>query len=87
MEPTTATIGFSVITILQLANLIWTGRLGSKIEDAVTDKQCIERKKACIELHRIEDIAIDKNIAGLRHDVDTHVHNGGGNVKYPAGGC
>ena len=87
MEPTTATIGFSVITILQLANLIWTGRLGAKIENAVTDKQCLERKKACIKVHKIEGGGINNKITDLRHDVDTHVHNGNGAVKYPAGGC
>lgn len=66
-----ATIGISAIIVLQVANL-WQGkRTSQKVDNMVTNDRCLERMDNCKrELHVIE------------RKMDSHVHNGGGGVKY-----
>jgi len=82
MEMDAATIGFTMIGILQVANLAWTGVMNSKIDSMVTDSQCKERKKACSSAHTTALGTQKKEIRIVERKMDAHVHNGGGNVKY-----
>ena len=82
MDP--VTIGFSIIGILQVANLAWTGAMNAKLDSMVTDKQCIERKDACAKRQETAINIVDKHVETVDKQVSHHVHNGDGKVKYEA---
>ncbi len=87
MEP--ATIGFSVIGILQLANFAMTGRVYNKLDQKVSNNLCNERRKTCEK-----EIASCKESRDERRDRDMeemhvierkisrHFHNGDKSVKF-----
>ena len=85
MEP--ATIGFSIIGILQLAQIAMTGIVSAKLDKKVDKEICAERRDSCSgrvddnrEYDRAEMHAIERKIG-------KHTHNNGDGVKFlPEGG-
>lgn len=77
-----ATVGFSIIGILQIANLAWTGHMSRKLDGMITDDRCLERRAACAA---DKVTAIDqqkRELKAVERKMNHHVHNGGGTVKY-----
>ena len=85
MEP--ATIGFSVIGILQLAQIVMTGRVSAKLDSKVDKELCAERREICSDQVK-EDRRYDRNEThAIERKIGRHVHNNGDGVKFlPEGG-
>jgi len=80
MEP--ATIGFSIIGILQLVNTAYIGRINYKLDRKVDKELCDERRGSCSGQVKVDRESDTREMHTIERKIGRHTHSNGNGVKF-----
>jgi len=80
MEP--ATIGFSVVGLLQLANIAYTRQINTKLDKKIDKELCDERRGTCSAQVKENRTADRGEMHAIEKKIGRHTHSNGDGVKF-----